>query len=445
MGGMGDFSLLPSLVVFAGVIAALVVGASLLRRRSRRLGRPVPGRLTRSTGDALQGGGAPVRLPVDELVKRASIQLVQMDDALREAVDEVEFTRAEFGEAAAIEFAEALDTARRRASEAFALRQRLDDSVPDTEQQQRDWSKRILSLSDSALALVTAQSRSIQERRRDETSAPAALARTRAAIAAGRARLPEARATLSELADAYASTAIAPVAGAADEVEQAFDAAERDVTAAEAALSASTLAPAARQAQQAEAAVRRAQARLDAVERMRQTLRDARVARETALSAAGVQRTEAARLRDSVEDPAAAERITAASAALEAAVDTARARTAADPVADVDALAAAAGRLDDTLAIARTAQQRLDSARSALVGAIAIAESHIRTADDAIAAGRGRVGPDARTRLAAARHELDLARQEADPVAALDGARRAATRATDADALARYDTLGLGR
>ncbi|WP_440709189.1 hypothetical protein [Herbiconiux sp. YIM B11900] len=442
---MGDFSLLPSLVVFAGVIAALVVGATLLRRRSRRLGRPVPGRLSRDPAAPAPGGGAPVRLPVDELVKRASIQLVQMDDALREAADEIEFTRAEFGDAAATEFAEALDTARRRASEAFALRQRLDDSVPDTEQQQRDWSKRILSLSDSALALVTAQSRSIQDRRRDETSAPAALARARSAIVAGRARLPESRATLSELADAYASTAIAPVTDAAAEAEAAFDAADAELTGLEQSLAANALAPVARPVQQAESAVRRALARLDGVERMRQGLREARVARESALSAAGAQRTEAARLRDTVEDAAAAERITAASAALEAAVDTARARTAADPVADVDALAAAAAHLDETLAVARTAQQRLDSARSALVGAIAIAESHIRTADDAIASGRGRVGTDARTRLAAARHELELARQEADPVAALDGARRAATRATDADALARYDLQGLGR
>lgn len=444
MERMGDFSLLPSLVVFAGVIAALVVGALALRRRSRRLGRPVPGRITREVAEGTPGG-APLRVPVDELVKRASIQLVQMDDALREAADEIEFTRAEFGDAAATEFADALATARRRASEAFALRQKLDDSVPDSEQQQRDWSKRILSLSDSALALVTAQSRSIQERRRDETSAPAALARARVAIAAGRARLPESRATLSELADAYAPTAISPVAEATAEAEQAFGAAEIELSEAEQGLAESALAPVARRVQQADTAVRRAQSRLDAIERMRQTLREARVAREAALGAADGRRAEAARLRDTVEDPAAAERIAAASDALQAAVDTARARTAADPSADVDALADAAVRLDETLSIARTAQQRLDSARTALVGAIAIAESHIRTADDAIAAGRGRVGTDARTRLAAARHELELARLEADPVAALDGVRRAATRATDADALARYDTQGIGR
>ena len=78
--------------------------------------------------------------------------------------------------------------------------------------------------------------------------------------------------------------------------------------------------------------------------------------------------------------------------------------------------------------------------RTALAGALRIAESHIGTADSFISGRRGRIGPDARTRLASARRELELARLEADPVAALDAARRAATLATDADALARYDT-----
>jgi hypothetical protein len=46
----------------------------------------------------------------------------------------------------------------------------------------------------------------------------------------------------------------------------------------------------------------------------------------------------------------------------------------------------------------------------------------------------------ARTRLAEAERQVALAVAESDPVIALDTARRAMTHATDADALARYDT-----
>ena len=49
-----------------------------------------------------------------------------------------------------------------------------------------------------------------------------------------------------------------------------------------------------------------------------------------------------------------------------------------------------------------------------------------------------RSGVDARTRLAEAERQLMLAESESDPVEALDAARRSATSARDADALARY-------
>ena len=123
----------------------------------------------------------------------------------------------------------------------------------------------------------------------------------------------------------------------------------------------------------------------------------------------------------------------------------ARAELAGDPFADRDRLRAARDRLEVARAAARTAQGRLDGARGALPGAIAIAESQLRVAHAAVDRGRGVVGADARTRLAEAERQLVIARQEPDPVAALDAARRAASRASDAEALAMYDTLGRER
>ncbi len=453
---MGDFSLIPTFVVFGAALLALILGLRWLRTRARRGIAARTGRLLPEPGDTTAGrpgtvqlgsappeipGGAPVRLPLDDLLKQADIQLVRMDDAIRDAADELEFARAEFGDASIHEFTDALATARGRASEAFALKQQLDDAYPDTEQQKRDWAKRILGLSDAALALVTAQSRAFERLRRLETSAPDALRRVRDTVEGGRRRMPLATATLTELSDAYDADALASVSGNDTAAARAFDEAEILAAEAEASLATSSIAPVTRAVQSAEAAARTGLALLDAIERHRTALLEARQARRAALDAAATQLTEAARLRDSIEDADAVARIADAAAALQQAVATSRERRHAHPMADVDALSAAAAQLDRTLAVARTAQQRLDSAREALVGAVAIATSHIGTARDVISGRRTRVGTDARTRLAAAERELDLARAESDPVAALDGARRAATLATDADALARYDAL----
>jgi hypothetical protein len=426
---MGLSSLIPSFVIFAVVIAGAIVGLSYLRRRARRM-------------IVAEVGQAPQRTGIGDLVKRANIQLVQMDDAIRTGEEDLQFAAAEFGDESVHDFAAALETAKRRASEAFALKQRLDDAYPDSEQQQRDWSNRILTLSDSALALVTAQSREFDQRRRLEISAPDALRRLRDAITNARARIPDLTAESAHLAETYDPAALAAVAGDTETAAAALEQAEHAATDAENSLKANPLTGVARQVQAAEQSIRRANALLDAIAQLPQSLADAQSRRTDALGAAGAQLREAVRLRGTLEDADAVSRIVAASARLDAAVTAARGRTLAHPVADLDALAAAAADLDGTLAIARSAQQRLDSARTALVGAIEIATSYIRTAGDFITSRRGMVGADARTRLAEAQRQLALAQAEADPVAALDGARRSATLATDADALARYDASG---
>jgi len=91
------------------------------------------------------------------------------------------------------------------------------------------------------------------------------------------------------------------------------------------------------------------------------------------------------------------------------------------------------------LAEARSNVERIKNAQAALRGAVFSANSYIEVAADFITSNRSRVGPEARTRLAEAERQIVLAGASADPVEALDIARRAARLAQDADALARYD------
>ena len=113
----------------------------------------------------------------------------------------------------------------------------------------------------------------------------------------------------------------------------------------------------------------------------------------------------------------------------------------------VDRIARLRDRLDLALGDARTAQQRLRGARTALPGTLAAARGAIARAEASVA--HARAGAPARLRLLSAQRELAEARQAADPVEALDAARRAMRDAEDAElpspittgSAARPDTL----
>jgi hypothetical protein len=140
-------------------------------------------------------------------------------------------------------------------------------------------------------------------------------------------------------------------------------------------------------------------------------------------------------------DADAAERLGAAIRDAQSSLTECERDAARRPTAAVEAIARLRDRLDLALGDARTAQQRLRSARTALTGTIAAAQTAVARAEASVTG----FGADARVRLASAREELATARQLPDPVEALDAARRAMRNAEDAQALAAYDRMASGR
>ena len=138
-------------------------------------------------------------------------------------------------------------------------------------------------------------------------------------------------------------------------------------------------------------------------------------------------------------DPGDAERLGAELRAIDADLTRAEADAPLHPSRTVDRIARLRDRLDLALGDARTAQQRLRGARTALPGTLAAARNAIAQAEASVAHARG--GADARARLISAEHALAQARQVGDPVSALDAARRALRDAEDAKALADYTRL----
>ncbi|MBX3196490.1 MAG: hypothetical protein KF727_15500 [Microbacteriaceae bacterium] len=396
------------LVAFA---VLTVVGVVLISRRARRDAlTPPPGRTD------------------------AGVALVRADTAVREGEDELGYALAQFGEDRTSDFRAALVAARADLDKAFRYQQRLEDAEPDTDRQRREWTREIQALATRAEKTVQDESERYRSLRRAEADAPETIALLRRNLGAARERRAGSATTVAELSRAYPEDTIAVIAGNLAAADAALDRADVAITAAEAGISqVSSVTP---RLEEAEDAIRECAQLLDAIDRRRD---------ELAKAVAGIQAIEAEEkgsladaraLRDDPPDPDSGAAVNDAIAALEGELQAVTAKGKRDPVADLDRLVDASDKLDIAVAAARNQQRRLEGARSALAGALVSARTQLAAVSDYIGSHGGSAG--ARTRLAQGERELLLAENEADPVAALDAARRAQTHARDADALARY-------
>lgn len=412
----------PELATILGVVggtlgvafaALTVAGVVLLSRRARRQANaPLPGRTD------------------------AGVAIVRADEAVRAAADDLAFALAQFGEQRTRDFAAALERARRDLDEAFALQHRLDDAEPEGEHRRKGWAKSIRALADRARESVEAEAARFADLRRSEASAPETLRLIRERLAAVEGRLPGAGKVLAELRAEYVDSAVSPVAGNVEEADKALAEARAAADEADAAITASRVTAVTDALAAAQERARDAAALLDAIEHRRDELRSAVDGVATLAREQTAALEEARSLRDAPPDPDSSASVNAAIGDLErelAAVGRAGKR---DPVAELDALVDAGDALDVAISAARNQQRRLEGARGALTGALLSARTQISAVEDFIGSHGG--GAGSRTKLAEAKRELLFAENEADPVAALDAARRAQNRARDADDLARY-------
>jgi hypothetical protein len=445
-------------VVFIALVGA---GFWILARRRRTGGEP----------DALAA-----------LQQRANILLVRVDDAVKNAEDELGFAIAQFGDTTSQEFEKVLVTAKSQLREAFGLQQQLDDAFPDTETQRRDWNGRIIHLCETARESLETQEKAFADRRQLEKNAPQNLAAARKAISAVDARMAGSEETLAALRTDYIADAISTVADNLDRAKKEradaasdADRAEKllgaggagstaagsgatrdgaagsDATGPDATGSGATGSGATRDGAASSASATdlirsasehayRAQKLLDAIDALRDELGKAAEAVSALRESTRTSLAGARAVRDSPPDADAGAAVGHAIESVEKVLAAHRQLT--DPLATLEALRAANAELDTSMAGARNQKQRLEGARTALVGALVGARSQLTATKNFIDTRRGGVGSEARTRLAEAERLLAVAEAEKDPVAALDTARSSATYSRDADALARYDLLG---
>ena len=417
-GGSGIWGIL--LVVVLLAVAALVIVIVVRSRRRAGVGGRSGGAVTDSAGPADPLAG----VSTEELGRRAASALVATDDAIKTSEQELEFARAQFGDAAAAEFQTALSHAKEDLDRAFALKQQLDDRTPDTEADTRAWNAQIIDLCTHANGELDEKAKAFDELRQLEQNAPEALARIRAEHDAVAARQEAAAASLAALQRAYAAEALATIADDPAQAAERLTFAQEHLAAAERDITAGDGASAAVEIRSAEAAVAQADQLQKAIDKLGAEL--ARGETDAAALIADIEQDLAA----AAALPDSDGRLAPAVAATRQQVDAAKTLltgSAKRPLFALEGLQKANAQIDALLAGVRDAQAQAQRQGAQLNLLLNQAQGQVSAAEDYITSRRGAIGAQARTRLAEAGASLVQARQlqQSDPAQALQYAQRA--------------------
>lgn len=433
-GGAGALRI--GLIVVAVVVVALLVWlvVALVRRARRRAEIRERGAMPETPDPA-----DPFSTLTDQQVEtQAGLALVQADDAITSSKEELGFAVAQFGDAATEEFTRVVDAAKAKISEAFDLKQKLDDEIEDSIHDRRAWHIRIIRIADEIDDILDDNTAAFDELRKLEQNAPQELERVRGERAALDAALASADPALDALSNTYAPAALATVADNPVQARERADLADRSIEAAaqaiaagrsgEAAFAIRTAEQSVAQAAQLAQAVTTLGAELSTIETQSRAL----IAELQSDLAAGQQ----------LPDPSGT--IAAAASATAQQLEAAQADlsgTARDPQRVLEALTAANTQIDAAIAQGRESVERARRVQQLLDQTLTQANSEVRAARDFIETRRGTVGSTARTRLANAEASLSqaLTLRATDPDAALAEANRALALAAQATSAARSD------
>ncbi|WP_196250724.1 TPM domain-containing protein [Cellulomonas sp. JZ18] len=432
-GGGGGFmtALLVGLVIIGGIFLL----TTFTRRNRKPAGAPLPDTAgaTRVAGSADEFH----QVPTPELDRRSAQALVRLDDALRSSDEELGFAQAQFGPEATREFEAVLADGRQRLTEAFRLRQTLDDDIPDTEEQVRSTSAAILRLCREVGQRLDEQKEAFDRLRAIEERVDDALDAHEREAATLRGRVEPARTALSALSARYPASALASVSGNPDQAERLLEEVGNAVAQGRGLVSAGDRSTAVGYARAAEEALGQARRLLDAVDSAGEDLAAVGARLDAAVASITSDLSDAQRLArgNPQVEPRAIE-------AREAVAVASAARSGqGDPIAALRRITAAEAAIDEALAPMREHAERARRAQALLDDVLGRLDSAVRATADYVSTRRGAVGPQARTRLA----EADRLRMRAldqratDPEAALATAQQGEQLVAEAQRLAQID------
>ena len=386
----------------------------------------------------------PAAMTVEQLRTQAGSALVQADDTVRAAAEELSYAQAQFGLSATDAFTAALDSARKHLSRCFELRKILDDDIPETEPQQRQMYTEILQHCSEAVGEIRAQEEAFNKRRGIEANLPTSIAESTQRADETEQAIVMAETILVTLSAAYPASSLTSVSQAPEQARRLLAAGRTALDQARASVEASQEATAVEQVRIAQGSIAQAGQLAAQVTGARERLQSAAKDLEAAIASISSDLVDAKRLEGAVPAATLAPLVADAEAAVAEGRQASGANPSGDPLAALDHLARAEAAIDAALAPAREREENDSRARASLGSRLARLNSQVESVTSYITTYRGAVGPSARTALSeAARHATAATTvQTTDPVAALAEVAAAEPLVAQAQALAEADVRG---
>ncbi|MGB3185471.1 MAG: TPM domain-containing protein [Ornithinimicrobium sp.] len=381
------------------------------------------------SGVATNEAPGPAGMPTQELQANAAAALVDLDNALRSADEELAFAQAQFGEQRTQRFSEVLKEARAQSQEAFRIRAELDDADPEPEPVARTMLSQIIEIATAADAALASHTQEFADLRSLEARVPQFLEELAARIPEVNRRLPAAEQQLRGLAARYPAKALGTVRANVKQAARLIDSADGFVEAGQVSVERQDRSSAVAAARASEESLAQATRLLDQIDRAGQDLDSSTQALAAAITSITSDITDAGRLA-----PADASVKQSVQQAREAVRQGQQARQGGDPLAALAMLDDAEHDLDTVLESFREADAARDKARSAFQARVERVGARLRSIDETISTRRGAVDSSARTRMSEAMRLFGQAQSayEEDPAQAaslLNQAEQAGERA----------------
>ena len=408
-GGGGGGSMLVPLAALAGV-GLLGFGTMTLWSRKRRR-KQHEAAVSAAENIDHTDPSALASVPISALDDLSKSMVVKVDNAVRTSANELVLAVEEFGEAQTRPFASAVDNARETLKQAFVVRQKLDDNVPEPLPERRDLLTRVVVSAAKANKELDVQTEAFHQMRDLVFNAPERLDALTQQLVTVTARLDPSDQKLAQLRTEFDEAALASVArnvNAARERVQFADTAitrGREMSAKPVAGEVGDLVDCVRGA---ESSLQQASTMLDAVDSAASDIRRAVSALPAAIEdiQRGINQAGEQLAKGGVAKTA---ELSAARDAAVKAVSAAQSNGAADPLGTFTQLTQADADLDRLLASVAEERDAADRLQRSYEQALATAQSRVRSVSDYIDTRRGSIGPEARTRLNEAVRQLEAA------------------------------------
>ncbi len=391
------------------IIVVLIAGQVVVSMRRRKK--------LRSTVSASSTGLSPA-----QRIDLANRRLLEADERVRSASDELDYARAQFGTLRTDDYAMALDAARSGVAHAFELQQTMNGTDPEAARTVA--ADQILSTLDSVMNPLATQQATFHDLRDSEAGADEQLAALRERISEVTNSIPAAETELHTLTVSNPAATISSLQDNPDQARALLDSATQAANQAEQALP-TDRSRAVEAIDTGQRALAMARLQLEAIMTAQKDLADASSKLTEATASITSDLNDVTRLG---ADPTAfASLIQDAHAAITAA------RTArdgqGDPLEALEALHSAETALDLALAGLRSADEQRTRASAGARNKLSVAQTWVRDAQTWVQSRRGLISLDARSRVSQAETALAEATRtvDSDPQASMQSSDTASS------------------